>query len=118
MDEDGFMYLLDRKKDIIVTGGENVYSSEVEAALYQHQNVHECAVVGIPDEKYGEALFAAIVLRPGTSMTEEDVIEHCRGKIGGYKIPRKMDFIEELPKSAMGKILKTEIREIYGGVRA
>ena len=114
MDENGFMFLLDRKKDMIVTGGENVYSSEVEAALYQHENVHECAVVGVPDEKYGEALFAAIVPRPGTAPSAEEIIEHCRGRIGGYKIPRKMAFVEELPKSAMGKILKTEIRKIYG----
>ena len=114
MDENGFMFLLDRKKDMIVTGGENVYSSEVEAALYTHENVHECAVVGVPDDKYGEALFAAIVVRPGSSLTENDIIDHCRGLIGGYKIPRRMAFVEELPKSAMGKILKTEIRKIYG----
>jgi len=114
MDENGFMFLLDRKKDMIVTGGENVYSSEVEAALYQHEDVHECAVVGIPDDNYGEALFAAIVPRPGVMLTDTDIVDHCRGRIGGYKIPRKMAFVEELPKSAMGKILKTEIRKIYG----
>lgn len=114
MDENGFMFLLDRKKDMIITGGENVYSSEVEAALYQHENVHECAVVGIPDPKYGEALFAAIVPRPGTTLTDEEIIEHCRGRIGGYKIPRKMAFVDELPKSAMGKILKTDLRKLYG----
>lgn len=114
MDENGFMFLLDRKKDMIVTGGENVYSSEVEAALYQHENVHECAVVGVPDEKYGEALFAAIVPRPGSKLSDEEIVSHCRGLIGGYKIPRKMAFVDELPKSAMGKILKTEIRKFYG----
>lgn len=114
IDENGYMFLLDRKKDMIITGGENVYSSEVEAALYQHENVHECAVVGIPDPKYGEALFAAIVPRPGSTLTQDEVIEHCRGRIGGYKIPRKMAFVEELPKSAMGKILKTDLRKLYG----
>jgi long-chain acyl-CoA synthetase len=113
MDENGFMFLLDRKKDMIITGGENVYSSEVEAVLYQHENVHECAVVGVPDDKFGEALFAAIVPRPGTTLTDTEIIEHCRGRIGGYKIPRQMAFVEDLPKSAMGKILKTEIRKIY-----
>ena len=71
MDENGYLYLLDRKKDVIITGGENVYSSEVEAVLYQHENILECAVVGVPDDTYGEALLAAIVLRPGTSLTEE-----------------------------------------------
>jgi long-chain acyl-CoA synthetase len=113
MDENGFMFLLDRKKDMIITGGENVYSSEVEAVLYQHENVHECAVVGVPDDKFGEALFAAIVPRPGTTLTDTEIIEHCRSRIGGYKIPRQMAFVEDLPKSAMGKILKTEIRKIY-----
>ena len=114
MDENGFMYLLDRKKDMIITGGENVYSSEVEAVLYQHEDVHECAVVDVPDDKYGEALFAAIVPRPGSQLTKDGIIEHCRGRIGGYKIPRQMAFVDELPKSAMGKILKTEIRKTYG----
>ncbi|MEE2996291.1 MAG: AMP-binding protein [Pseudomonadota bacterium] len=114
MDENGFMYLLDRKKDVIITGGENVYSSEVEAVLYQHSDVLECAVVGVPDEKFGEALFAAIVSRPGVEITENDIIEHCRSRIGGYKIPRRMAFVGELPKSAMGKILKTELRKTYG----
>ena len=114
MDANGFMYLLDRKKDMIVTGGENVYSSEVEAVLYRHENVHECAVVGVPDPTYGEALFAAIVPRPGATLTEEEIIAHCRGHIGGYKIPRRMAFVAELPKSAMGKILKTELRNLYG----
>jgi len=115
MDAQGYMYLMDRKKDMIITGGENVYSSEVEAVLYQHPGIFECAVIGVPDEKYGEALFAAIVPAPGVTLSEDEVIEHCRGRIGGYKIPRRMAFLEELPKSAMGKILKTELRRIYGG---
>jgi long-chain acyl-CoA synthetase len=114
VDEDGILFLLDRKKDMVITGGENVYTSEVEAALYQHADVHEAAVIGIPDNKFGEALFAVIVPAPGKTLTSKDIIEHCRGRIGGYKIPRKMDFIEEMPKSAMGKILKTELRDRYG----
>ena len=118
MDEDGFMYLMDRKKDMVVTGGENVYSVEVEQAIYQHPDVVECAVVGIHDEQYGEALFAAIVTQPGKTLTREQVIEHCRTRIGGYKIPRQMAFVAQLPKSAMGKILKNEIRRIYGKPRA
>jgi long-chain acyl-CoA synthetase len=113
MDAEGFMYLLDRKKDMIITGGENVYTVEVEQALYQHPAVAECAVVGVPDETYGEALFAAIVLAPGKTLTAEQVIEHCRARIGGYKVPRQMAFVPQLPKSAMGKILKTELRRIY-----
>ena len=114
VDAEGYIYLLDRKKDMIITGGENVYSSEVEAALYQHPDVHEAAVVGVPDDKYGEALFAVIVPVPGASVSEDDIIDHCRERIGGYKIPRRMAFVDEMPKSAMGKILKTELRRIYG----
>jgi long-chain acyl-CoA synthetase len=115
MDAEGYLYLLDRKKDMIITGGENVYTSEVEAVLYQHPKVHECAIIGVPDEKYGEALFAAIVAAPGQTLTEDEVIAHCRGRIGGYKIPRRMAFLPALPKSAMGKILKTELRKTYAG---
>lgn len=114
MDAEGYMYLLDRKKDMIVTGGENVYTVEVEQALYQHPAVAECAVVGVPDDKYGEALFAAVVLQPGKTLTKEELVEHCRARIGGYKVPRQMAFVPQLPKSAMGKILKTEIRKSYG----
>lgn len=113
MDDEGFMYLLDRKKDMIITGGENVYTVEVEQALYQHPAVAECAVVGVPDEKYGEALFAAIVLQPGKTLTRDEVIEHCRARIGGFKVPRQMAFLAQLPKSAMGKILKTELRQAF-----
>ena len=113
MDDDGFMYLVDRKKDMIITGGENVYSLEVEAALYQHPAVGECAVIGIPDSKYGEALFAAVVPQPGESVSAEELVAHCRERIGGYKIPRQYAFLPELPKSAMGKILKTALRETY-----
>jgi long-chain acyl-CoA synthetase len=114
LDERGHLYLLDRKKDMIITGGENVYSLEVEAALYQHPVVQECAVFGVPDEVYGEALLAAVVLAPGKTLTDEELIEHCRGKIGGYKIPRRYVFLDELPKSAMNKILKNELRRVYG----
>lgn len=118
MDEDGFMYLLDRKNDMVVTGGENVYSVEVEQAIYQHPDVVECAVVGIPDEKYGEALFAAIVIQPGKTLTSDQIVEHCRSRIGGYKIPRQMAIVQQLPKSAMGKILKSELRRMFGKPRA
>ena len=107
------MFLMDRKKDMVVSGGENIYTSEVEAALYKHPDVHECAVIGIPDRTYGEALFAVIVSRAGGNLDENTIIEHCRDLIAGYKIPRKMDFVPELPKSAMAKILKNKLREDY-----
>jgi long-chain acyl-CoA synthetase len=114
VDDRGYLYLLDRKKDMIITGGEMVFSSEVEAALYQNSKVHECAVIGVPDDTYGEALLAVVVPAPGQALTQEELIAHCRGKIGGYKIPRRYVFLNELPKSAMDKILKTELRRIYG----
>ena len=114
LDAEGNLYVLDRMKDMIITGGENVYSSEVEAVLYKHPAVHEAAVVGVPDEKWGEAVFAAIVPAPGATITPEEIIAHCRKYIGGYKIPRRMVFLDALPKSALGKILKTELRRIYG----
>ncbi len=116
LDDQGYLYLLDRKKDMIITGGENVFSSEVEAVIYQHPGVLEAAVIGVPDERYGEALLAVIVPAPGSVLSDEEMIAHCREKIGGYKIPRKFAFVGELPKSAMGKILKTELRRMYGGV--
>jgi long-chain acyl-CoA synthetase len=118
VDEEGYLFLLDRKKDMIITGGENVYSSEVEAVIYQHPKVHECAVVGVPDDRYGEALLAAVVPAPGNTLTADELIEHCRGKIGGYKIPRRIAILDALPKSAMGKILKTELRRTYSGDEA
>ena len=99
---------------MIITGGEMVFSSEVEAALYQNPKVHECAVIGVPDETYGEALVAAIVPAQGQRLTEEELIAHCRSRIGGYKIPRRYVFLDQLPKSAMDKILKTELRQTYG----
>jgi long-chain acyl-CoA synthetase len=113
LDPRGYLYLLDRKKDMIITGGEIVYSSEVEAVLYQNPKVHECAVIGVPDETYGEALLAAVVPALGQTLTMKGMILHCRGKIGGYKIPRRYVFLEELPKSAMDKIQKTELRRAY-----
>jgi long-chain acyl-CoA synthetase len=112
MNDQGYLFLLDRKKDMIITGGENVYSSEVEACLYQHPGVHECAVVGVPDDTYGEALLAVVVATPGAVLTDTILIAHCRDRIGGYKIPRRYRFVDELPKSAMNKILKNELRRM------
>lgn len=113
VDEDGLVYLMDRTKDMVVTGGENVYSTEVEQALYQHPDVSECAVIGVPHSRWGEALLAVIVPAPGRTLSAETLITHCRGRIGGFKIPREIVFVQELPKSAMGKILKTELRRRY-----
>lgn len=113
IDEDGYLYLKDRKHDVIMTGGEKVYSSEVEAVIYQHPDVLECAVIGIPDREYVERVHAVVVTNPDSQLTEAELLDHCRKQIGGYKLPGKIDMVEQLPKSAMGKILKTELRKKY-----
>jgi len=113
-DADGFFYILDRAKDMIVTGGENVYSSEVEAVIYQHPAVREAAVFGIPDPQWGEVVMACVVRKPGSSLTADDLIAHCRHALAHYKVPRRIDISEdELPKSGTGKILKRSLREKF-----
>jgi long-chain acyl-CoA synthetase len=114
MDDEGYVYIVDRKKDMIITGGENVFSTEVENALYTHPAILEAAVVGVPDATWGEAIKAIIVLKPGMQATAEDIMEHCRAHIAHFKVPRSVDFYEgALPKSGSGKILKRELREKY-----
>ena len=111
-DADGYLYIVDRAKDMIISGGENIYSSEVENALYDHPAILEAAVFGVPDEQWGERVHAAIVLHPGSQAGEADLIEHCRPRIAGYKLPRSIEFHEQmLPKSGAGKILKRDLRE-------
>lgn len=110
-DEDGFITVVDRIKDMIISGGENIYSAEVEQALSQHPDVADCAVVGVPDPLWGERVHAVVVRRPGTSVTPEDLLAHCRTLIAGYKCPRSVEFRDALPLSAVGKILKTALRE-------
>ena len=113
-DAEGYFYILDRLKDMIVTGGENVYSGEVEAVIYTHPAVRETAVFGIPDEKWGELVMACVVLKPGTALNTEELIAYCRQSLANYKIPRRVEFSEtELPKSASGKILKKVLRQLF-----
>ncbi|MEQ8696345.1 MAG: AMP-binding protein [Bauldia litoralis] len=114
IDADGYVYLLDRLKDLVISGGENIYTAEVEAALHRHPGVLEASVIGVPDERMGEALVAVIVPRDGAGLTETVLVEHCRPLIGGYKIPRRYAFVEALPKSAMGKVLKADLRTRFG----
>ncbi|OBB81564.1 hypothetical protein A5781_11200 [Mycobacterium sp. 852002-30065_SCH5024008] len=109
------MYIEDRLKDMIITGGENVYSAEVENALAGHPTVAAAAVIGVPDDQWGERVHAVIVLRAGSDPTEESIREHCRTLIAGYKMPRSMEFVTELPISGAGKVLKRELRERYWG---
>jgi acyl-CoA synthetase (AMP-forming)/AMP-acid ligase II len=118
-DEDGFLYLVDRKANMIITGGENVYPSEVENVLGPHQAVKDVAVIGVPDKKWGEAVKAVVILHEDYDPSEglaKDLIQSCRGKIAGYKIPKTVDFIadEEMPRTGTGKILHRVLRERYG----
>jgi len=115
-DEDGYFVLVDRKANMIITGGENVFPSEVENLLGSHAAVKYVAVIGIPHEKWGEAVKAIVALQQGKTVTEKELIEHCKGKIAGYKIPKSIDFIkdEEMPMTPTGKILHRILRERYG----
>ncbi len=113
IDEEGYVNIVDRKKDMIVTGGENVYSTEVENVLYMHPDILEAAVIGVPDEKWGEAVKACIVLKEGRSLTEEEVINFCKQHLARYKAPKSVDFLKELPKTGSGKIHKKSLRDPY-----
>ena len=112
LDDRGFLYLVDRAKDMIVTGGENVYSFEVEETLYLHDGVLEAAVFGIPDERWGEAVHAVVV--PRADVDEAELLAHCRARIATYKVPKRIELrTEPLPKSGAGKVLKRELRAPY-----
>ncbi len=114
MDEDGYLYVVDRLKDMIITGGENVYPMEVENALLEHAAVAEAAVFGIPSERWGEEVRAVIYADPGAKISADELIAHCRGLIGGYKVPKALSIsLEPLPKSGPGKIAKSVVRANY-----
>ncbi len=113
-DEEGFIYIVERKNDMIISGGVNIYPREVEEVLYRHPAVSEVSVIGIPDEHWGEVVKAAVVLKPGASAEPAELIDFCGKNLAGYKKPKSVDFWEELPKSPQGKILKKEIRKHYG----
>lgn len=112
VDEDGFLRIVDRVKDMFISGGENVYPVEVEAAVYTHPAVAECAVVGIADERWGEVGQVVVVVRSGHSLTAAELLEHLKGRIAGYKIPKYVRFVDELPHNASGKLLKARIKEM------
>jgi acyl-CoA synthetase (AMP-forming)/AMP-acid ligase II len=118
MDEAGYVFVVDRIKDMIVTGGENVYSAEVENAVCRHPDVLSCAVIGVPDEEWGERVHAVVVLREGATVTHDDIRAHAKTLIGGYKAPRSTEFLAALPVSSTGKILKRELRKPYWGTDA
>ena len=113
MDEEGYLFLSDRKADMIITGGENVYPAETEDVLYAHPAVRECAVVAAPDEKWGERVQAVVVLKEGFSVTEDELIKHCKNKLAGYKCPKTIEFWDELPKTPVGKILRRDVKKRF-----
>jgi acyl-CoA synthetase (AMP-forming)/AMP-acid ligase II len=113
MDENSYIYLLDRKKDLVISGGNNIYPREIEEVLLKHPAVYEVAVIGIPDPLWGESIKAIVALRPGSTATGEELIAFCQNHLASYKKPRTVEFISQLPKNAYGKILKRELREQY-----
>jgi acyl-CoA synthetase (AMP-forming)/AMP-acid ligase II len=113
LDDEGYLYIKDRIKDMIVSGGENVYPKTVETVLFTHPVIADAAVIGVPDERWGETVKAVVVLVDGESVSEADVIDYCRDQMGGFECPRSVDFVEVLPRNAGGKVLKRELREPY-----
>ncbi len=112
-DEEGFYYIVDRWKDMFISGGENVYPAEVESVIYHHPAVAEVAVIGVPHPKWQEVGKAVVVIKEGQSLTEEEIIDFCQGKLARFKIPKSVVFIDQLPRTAAGKVLKRELRETY-----
>ena len=118
MDEEGYLYLVDRKKDVIISGGENIYAREVEDVLNGHPAVAEAAVVGVPDEEWGESVKAFVALKPGMRATGEEIIQFCKERLSSYKKPKSVDFLGELPRTAASKISKKDLRDPYWAGRA
>lgn len=112
-DDEGYLYIHDRVKDMIVSGGENIYPAEVENALMSHPEIVDAAVIGVPDEKWGESVKGFVVLQPDSSLDETEIISYTRTQIAGYKCPKTINFIEALPRNPSGKILRRELREPF-----
>jgi long-chain acyl-CoA synthetase len=110
--EDGYLFIHDRVKDMIISGGENIYPAEIENVLMQHDGIADAAVIGVPSDRWGETV-KAIVTRADDSLTEQDVIEYCRKNLAGYKCPTSVDWMETIPRNPSGKILKVELRKPY-----
>jgi fatty-acyl-CoA synthase len=112
-DEEWYFFIVGRKKDMFISGGENVYPPEIEAALYEHPDVHMCAVIGVPDPQWGEVGLACVVLEPGAAVSEEELLAFLRDRLAGYKVPKRVAVMDELPVSGAGKILKRELEEMF-----
>jgi fatty-acyl-CoA synthase len=113
-DEEGYIYVVDRKKDMIISGGENIYPAEIEEVLYRHPKILECAVIGVHDEEWGESVKAVVVCKQGECLTEEEVVAFCKEHLASYKKPKSVDFTDSLPRNPTGKVLKRVLREQYG----
>jgi long-chain acyl-CoA synthetase len=113
LDEDGYLYLQDRIKDVIISGGENIYPTEVENAIFGHPHVGDVAVIGVPDEQWGESVKAIVVAKPGLTPDAASIIAHARERIASYKAPKSVDFIDILPRNASGKVLRRQLREPF-----
>jgi long-chain acyl-CoA synthetase len=117
VDNEGFVFILDRKKDVVMVGGESVYSGDVEAALQEHPDILECAVIGIPASRLGERVCAVLVCRAGMDLTRRQVRDWCRGRIGAFKIPTVVECVDALPRNSLGKVLKADLRERFASER-
>ena len=113
VDEDGYVFIMDRKKDMIISGGFNIYPREVEDVLMSHQGVTEAAVIGVPDDVWGESVKSFVVMREDITVTEEELIQHCKEILASYKKPKSVEFVEDLPKNAYGKVLRKDLKEPY-----
>ena len=113
-DKEGFFYIVDRKSDMIIRGGENIYPREIDEVLYEHPSVAAAATIGVPDPLYGEEVAAFIVLKNGTEVTEEQVINYCKSKLADYKCPKTVRFVTDIPKGPTGKLLKRELAKQFG----
>jgi fatty-acyl-CoA synthase len=113
-DEDGFYYIVGRKKNMYISGGENVFPPEIESVLYELPQIHEVCVIGVPDEKWGEVGKAVISLKPGQSITKEKIVKYLRDRLAHYKVPKYVQFIDDLPKNSVGKIVRAEVVKLYG----
>ncbi len=112
-DEEGYIFIVDRKHDMIISGGFNIYPKEVEDAIYSHPSVSQCAVIGVPDDRWGESVKAVVVLKKGYQVTEQDIIDHCRKSIASYKKPKSVEFVDSIPVNPNGKVMRRELREKY-----
>ncbi|MBI2760942.1 MAG: long-chain-fatty-acid--CoA ligase [Chloroflexi bacterium] len=114
LDEDNYLFITGRKKDLIIRGGENISTGEIEAVLMEHPDIDDAAVIGVPDPDWGEVVKAIVVLRPGATLTLDDVVQYCKGRLASYKAPAYLAIVDELPRNPMGKVLKTELRKTHG----